>query len=128
MQLVEYGKELKRIGKEISEISGETEKSPLSDHLNKNIAICKRTVQKLKGIEPPPFLRVEHKNLTTVFERLITAYSLQLESAKNERHHYSSDLDVKGKAMVEEETQKIWPIFIAILTNSNHFMFQKNQK
>ncbi|MCM3584828.1 hypothetical protein M3182_03595 [Mesobacillus maritimus] len=128
MELVEYGKELKSIGKEISEISGETTEIPLSENLSENIAICKKTVQKLKGIEPPPFVRVEHKKLIKIFDRLITAYSLQLESSKNERHNQSSDLYVKGKKMVEEETQKIWPIFIAILTNSSHFMFHQNQK
>jgi hypothetical protein len=128
MELIEYGKELKSIGKEISKISVETEQLHLSEHLTKNITICKKTVQKLKGIEPPTFLMVEHKNLTNVFDRLITAYSLQLESVKNERNNWSCDLDVNGKKMVEEETQKIWPIFISILTNSSHFMFQKNQK
>ncbi|MGM0901729.1 MAG: hypothetical protein ACQEXB_11625 [Bacillota bacterium] len=125
MGISEYGKELSSIGKEISEMS-KTKETDLLEHLRENLSKCKKAAHKLKKIEPPSFVCVEHRNLINVFERLITAYSIQIESANADGHDDSRELLQKGEIIVEEETQKVWPIFISILRNSSHFMFNKN--
>lgn len=127
MEMSEYGKELSRIGKKLSEMSKKTETDSLED-LHENLSLCKRTAQELKEIEPPSFVGGEHRNLINVFERLITAYSLQVNSKKTECHDRSRLLFLNGKRIVEEETQKVWSIFISILTNSSQFKFNKNTK
>jgi hypothetical protein len=127
MEISEYGKELSRIGKKISEMSKKTDTDSLED-LHENLFLCKMAALELKEIEPPSFVGAEHTNLINVFERLITAYSIQVKSKKTDGQDNSTLLFQKGKKIVEEETQKVWPIFISILTNSSQFMFNKNLK
>lgn len=118
MNISEYGKVLKDIGKEICDMSNNSEKN-LIQNLNNNINICQKTVQQLKNIETPSFISNEHVNLTNIFEQLISAYSLQIISINDERKISNVELFQKGKKIEDEETKKIGPILISMLIKSS---------
>lgn len=104
-----------------------SEKS-LIQNLNNNINICENTIQQLKNIEPPSSISHEHVKLTNIFEQLITAYSLQLNSINDERKVSNVKLFQKGKKIEDEGTKKIGLILISILTKSSSLTVNTNLK
>lgn len=117
MNLFEYGRALTAIGKNISDISASNkEVFNLPHNLSININVYRDTVHKLKKIEAPAIIFSEHLNLIDTFERLITAYSHQLESVNTDGEEINTELFQKGRDIVEKETQNLISILVKTIT------------
>lgn len=117
MNLFEYGRALTAIGKNISDISASNkEVFNLPHNLSININVYRDTVHKLKKIEAPAIILSEHLNLIDTFERLITAYSHQLESVNADGEEINTELFQKGRDIVEKETQNLISILVKTIT------------
>lgn len=125
MSFEEYGKSLAKIGKNIKEMSSNTEtENELLSAFNYNIRICHSSVTQLKSLEVPSIIKDEHESLIQFFNDLINAYSLKRDSVDDQSKIIDMETFKKGQQILNEKSKLLKPLLISILLKCNQYLLQ----
>lgn len=127
--IAEYGRELSKIGKRISDLNNQNKREDnIIQKILNLINIYEEAFNQLKKVEAPLVFNPEHIKLLDSFEELITAYAIQLKSIDVNKEISKIELYLKGKSKEEEVIRKIGTILISLLSKCSSLALSENLK
>lgn len=129
MIIAQYGRELSKIGKRISDFNNQNKREDnITQKILNLISIYEEAFNQLKKMEAPLVFNPEHIKLLDSFEELITAYSIQLKSIDVNKEISNNELYLKGKSKEVEVIGKIGTILISLLSKCSSLALSENLK